>query len=237
MAGQKFVITESPTPLELGKKIAGPILSLLVLAVLYFFGIGWFLNPILSFFSQFDWFATIVAIVDRLIGLLEWLPPFNENDGPSIPFITSLPIRPDQALDLLFTLVELGIGIAVIVEAINATALEVRSDGVKINEVNVPWSAIRDVVLTKPQSSASETEIVEIGLRLLSDASLPDESDIDLSTSSEIPSALRISISSQSFDREHLVRAVDNFAPESVSLVEIHEDAEDERYLQKDLDE
>lgn len=237
MAEEEYVIKESPPPLELVEKIAEPILSLVVLAVLYFFGIDWLLNPLLSFFSQFDWFATIVAIVDRLTSMLAWLPPFNGNDGPSLPFNNLLPFKPDRALDLIFTLVELVIGIAVIVEAIDASILAVRSDGVTIRDVSVPWSSIRQVVIMQPQSSASESDEVEIGLRLVPDASLPDDPDIESSTSSEIPSALRISIDGQSFNHEHLATAIGKFAPENVSLVEIRGETEEDSHLQKDIDE
>ncbi|WP_157972515.1 hypothetical protein [Saliphagus sp. LR7] len=237
MAEEEYVIKESPTSLELAEKVAEPILSLVALAVLYFYGIDWLLNPLLSFFSQFDWFATIVAIVDRLTSMLTWLPPFNGNDGPSLPFNNPLPFKPDRALDLIFTLAELVIGIAVIVEAIDASILAVRSDGVTIRDVSVPWSSIRQVVITQPKSSASESSEVEIGLRLVSNGSLPDDHDVDLSTSSETPSALRISIDSQSFNREHLATAVDRFAPENVSLVKIRGEAEEDRHLQEDDEE
>lgn len=209
----------------------------MALAVLYFFGIDWLLNPLLSFFSQFDWSATIVAIVDRLTSMLAWLPPFNGNDGPSLPFNNPLPFKPDRALDLIFMLAELVIGIAVIVEAIDASILAVRSEGVTIRDVSVPWSSIRQVVIMQSQSSDSESGEVEIGLRLAPDASLPDDPDVELSTSSEIPSALRISIDGQSFNREHLATAVDKFAPENVSLVEIRGETEEDSHLQKGIDE
>lgn len=237
MAKEEYVIKESPPPLKLAKKIAEPILSLAALAVLYFFGIDWLLNPLLSFFSQIDWFATIVAIVDRLTSMLAWLPPFNGNDGSSLPFNNPLPFKPDRALDLIFTLAELVIGIAVIVEAIDASILVVCSDGVTIRDVSVPWASIRQVVIMQPQSSASESDEVEIGLCLAPDASLPDDLDIDLSTSSEIPSALRTSFDGQSFNRERLATAVDKFAPENVSLIEIRGETEGDRHLQEDKEE
>jgi hypothetical protein len=205
MAEGDYVIEGSLTPSDLASKIGEPILSLVALAVLYFFGFDWFLDPVTSFFSQFDWFGAVVAIVDGFSSVLGWIDSLNGTGGPSLPFGLSLPS--ERVLDVIFTLAELGIGIAVVVEALNTSVLAVRSEGVTIRDVSVPWSSIRQVVIIQPQSSASESDEVEVGLRLIPDASLPDDllfHDIDVSTPSEIPSAVRASLDGQPLDRELL---------------------------------
>lgn len=224
MSEDEFVIKENPTPGELAGKIAEPILSLVALAILFFFGIDWLLTPIVSFFSQFGWFNAVLSIIDGISSVIEWLDSLNGTGGPSLPF--GLPFPPERVLDLFFTLGELAVGIAVIVRALNASILAVDSEGVTIKDRSVPWSSIRQVVLIQSQSSASETGKFEIGLRLASDASLPNEIEIDVSAPSEIPSELRTSLDGQQFDRERLAAAVGRFAPENVSLTELREETE-----------
>ena len=229
MTDEEYIITESLTPSDLVRKIGEPILALVVLAVLYFFGLDWFLEPVTSFLSQFDWFSAVVAIGDRLSSVFEWLDSLNGTGGSSLPFGLSLPS--ERVLDVIFTLAELGIGIAVIVKALTASIVAVRSEGVTIRDVSVPWSSIRQVVIVHPQSSASESDEVEVGLRLPPDASLPEDLsslDIDSSTPSEIPSVLRTPLYDQSLDRERLVAAVHGFAPANVSVHEIQEQTERE---------
>lgn len=115
--------------------------------------------------------------------------------------------------------------------ALDTTIVAIRSEGVTIRDTSVPWSSIRQVVVIQPESSASESGEVEIGLRLDPDASLPEELsslDFDSSPSSEIPSALRTSLEGQPLDRERLIAAVHRFPPESVSIIEILGDTEQE---------
>lgn len=226
MSEDKYVIKENPTPVELSGKIAEPILSLVALAILFFFGIDWLLTPIVSFFSQFDWFNAVLSIVDGISSVIEWLDSLNGTGGPSLPF--GLPFPSERVLDLLFTLGELAIGIAVIVRALNASILVVDSEGVTINDRSVPWPSIRQVVLIQAHSSASKTGEFEIGLRLAPDASLPDEIDVDVSSPYEIPSALRTSPDGEQFDRERLAAVVDRLAPENVSFTERREEIEQE---------
>ena len=235
MTNEEYIIEEQLTPSDLVDKIVEPILSLVALAVLYFFGIDWLLDPVTSFLSQFDWFGAIVAIGDRLSSIIEWLDSLNPSDngsgdGPSLPFGLSPPFGA-STIDVIFTLVEFGIGIAVVVEALDVSILAVRSEGVTIRDVSVPWSSIRQVVIVQPESSVSESDEIEIGLRLDPDASLPEDLsslDIHSSTPSEIPSALRTSLEGQPLDRERLIAAVHRFAPENVSVIEIRGDTQRE---------
>lgn len=225
--GEEYVIEESLTPSDLARKIGEPILSLVALAVLYFYGVDWFLDPVVSFFSQFDWFGAVVAIIDRVSSVLGWIDSLNGD--PSLPFGLSLPS--ERVLDAIVTLVELGIGIAVVVEALNTSILAVRSEGVTIRDVSVPWSSIRQVVIVQPQSSTSESDQVEVGLRLAPDASPPDDLsslDTDTSTQSDLSTPLCTVIDRQHLDHERLVTVVHGFAPENVSIVEVQEGTERE---------
>lgn len=229
MEVDEYVVAKSRTPLDLASTIAEPILTLLALAALYFFGVDWFLDPILSFFSQFDWFGAVVAIGDSLSSLIEWLDSLNGTGGPSFPFGLSIPS--ERVLDVIFTIAELVIGIAVVVESLNASILAVRSDGVTINDVSVPWSSIRQVVIVQPNSSIAESDEVRVGLRLDPDAPLPEDLsslEIDSSSPSEIPSALCTSLDGHPLNRDRLLTAVHGFSPSGVPLIEIQGNTERE---------
>lgn len=223
MEEDEYAVTESLTPLDVASKIAEPILSLVALAVLYFFGLDWFLDPIVSFFSQFDWFTAGVALAERLFSVFEWLDSLNGTGGPSLPFDASV-------LDVIFTLGELVLGIAVIENALNASIVAIRSEGVTMRDVSVPWSSIRHVVIVQPQSAASESDQVEVGLRLDPDASLPEDlSSLDIDSSTNISSDLHTSLDGHPLDRERLVAAVHDCAPTNVSVIELQGDTERER--------
>lgn len=239
MTDEDYVIEKSRTPSDLVDKIIEPILSLVGLAVLYFFGIDWLLDPVISFVSQFEWFDVVIGIGDYLSSVIEWLDSLNTDgpetdspgtDGPSLPFGLTRPFG-GLTIDVIVALGELVVGIAVVVTALNTTIVAIRSEGVTIRDVSVPWSSIRQVEIVQPESSASESEEVEVGLRLDPDASLPEDwssLDIDSSTPSEIPSPLSTFLDSQLLDRECLVAAAHRFAPESVSIIENRGDTERE---------
>ena len=109
------------------------------------------------------------------------------------------------------------------------TLLAVRSEGVTIRSVSVPWSFIERMVIIHPEPSAYEPDEPEVGLRLVSDAPLPDGLSslvIDPSTPADIPSGLRTALDGQPLDIAHLTETVDSYAPSRVLVTELHGDTE-----------
>lgn len=109
------------------------------------------------------------------------------------------------------------------------TLLAVRSKGVRVGSASVPWSSIEQVVVIQPEPSAYESDEPEVGLRLTSDAPLPDGVSslvTDPSTPTDIPDELRTTLDGQPLDIEHLVETVHTYAPSNVSVTELHGETE-----------
>ena len=77
--------------------------------------------------------------------------------------------------------------------------------------------------------SAYDFDEPEVGLRLVSDAPLPDDLSslvIDPSTPADIPSGLRTALDGQPLDIAHLAETVDSYALSRVSVTELHGNTE-----------
>ena len=201
MSDTDYVIAEPFDPYRLIGPLAKPVFGLLFFFAIVFFGFDIFFNtftPLL--FGEFGGSSEFNT------GLFEFDP------------MTFAPF-------LLF-----AVGVAIyemakrVREVWSAAHLAVRSDGVTVADVCVPWKSIQQVVVIRPEPSAYSDTSLEVGLRLKDNAPLPDDLTslvIDPETETEIPSALRTPLSKQQLDTDRLVAAVDSLGPLTMSVVEV----------------